>query len=382
MKKIGILGCTGSIGKSALRVIEADEDLKPTLLANESDLTGLKKLIEKYNPDTAICVGHSYLYHNGKEFNFSDNPLNFEETYADTDIVVNGIGGIAGLLPTLAVIRAGKILATANKESFVSAGSIINSEKVKNNGVIYPLDSEHSAIWQLLQGQKTIKKVVLTASGGAFRDYSSERLKSATSIDALKHPTWLMGKKVTVDCATLMNKGMEIIEAKHFFGLPVDVIGHRESIVHAFVQFEDGTFHANMSYPDMVVPISYALHYSQNQNNKKLDSNKFIPKQIDLSELSSLNFFKLDEVRFPCLSLAKQVSEMGDRAGCVLNAADEVLVNRYLKGEIGFYDISTGISKALDKFAENGDFEDINSVFRMDKAVREYTLSIDFGGLR
>lgn len=371
MKTVGILGCTGSIGQSTLKVISSDEQLRVGFLANYSDLAGLKRLIAIYNPETALCIAKNYLYKEGKEYELPDGFLEKTESYADCDIVINGIVGLAGLAPSLAVLRAGKILATANKESFVCAGRIINTVKNQFNGVIYPLDSEHSAVWQLLQG-KQAEKIILTASGGAFRDFSKEQLRNATAESALAHPNWKMGKKVTIDCATLMNKGMEIIEAKHLFGLPVEVIGHRESIIHAMIRFSDGSINANLSHPDMALPISYAIHYP--------DSAPSVVTPLNFAALCSLNFFELDEEKFPCLKLAKQAAISGDISGLVLNAADEVLVNKYINGEINFYDISFGIEKAMDKYATNGDFDDLESVFRMDKAVKEYTLSIDFGG--
>lgn len=370
MKKIAVLGCTGSIGKSTLKVISSDADLCVGLLANNRDLNGLKALISKYQPSIAICVEAGYLYRDGKEYEISNNPLESAEIYSDCDIVVNGIVGLAGLLPSLAVLRAGKILATANKESFVCAGTLINGEKEKNNGVIYPLDSEHSAVWQLIDGKNNVEEIILTASGGAFRDKSKEELKSVKAEEALKHPNWIMGKKVTVDCATLLNKGMEIIEAKHLFGIKTATLGHRESIVHALVKYSDGSFQANLSTPDMTTPISYALHYPE--------YGKPLVKELDLTTIGTLNFFKLDEERFPCLGLARYAAKEGDISGCILNAADEILVDRFIKGDIGFYDISDGIKMALDKFSRCGNFEDSDSVFRMDKEVREYTLNIGF----
>ncbi len=371
MKKIGILGCTGSIGKTTLRVIDDDSTKKVELLANNNNLEELKVLIRKYQPSIAICVDKNYLYKDGKEYTVDSGVLADESIYKECDIVVNGIVGLAGLAPTLAVIRSGAVLATANKESFVCAGAIINKEKEKYKASIFPVDSEHSAVWQLIDGRKDIKDIVITASGGAFRDRSREELVYSTAEEALNHPNWIMGKKVTIDCATLMNKGMEIIEAKHLFGRIPTVVGHRESQVHALVQYADGTFNANISRPDMYVPICYALNYP--------DIKTTTVEELHLEELS-LNFFRLDEEKFPCLSIAKKVSTMGDIAGCVMNAADEVLVHRYMHGDIGFYDISTGIERALAKFGRKGDFSTIGEVFCMDKAVREYTSSMSFGG--
>ncbi len=372
MKTVAVLGCTGSIGQSALKVISSDADMRVGLLANYGNLDGLKKLIRTYSPAIAVCVSENYLYKDGREYVLSNNPLEDADIYADCDVVVNGIVGLAGLKPSLAAVRAGKILATANKESFVCAGTIINDVKKQTNGVIYPLDSEHSAVWQLIDGKSDVSEIIITASGGAFRDLTKEELKYAKASDALKHPNWKMGKKVTVDCATLVNKGMEIIEAKHLFGIKTTAIGHRESIIHALVKHNDGTLSANLSAPDMVTPIAYALNYPK--------SARPLAAELDLSKLGSLNFYSLDENRFPCLRLAKNAAKCGDVAGCVFNAADEVLVNAYIDGVIGFYDVAAGIDKAMNKFACEGNFEDLDALFRMDKAVREYTLYSVIGG--
>lgn len=372
MKKIGVLGCTGSIGKSTLSVCRSSGEFCVTFLANFRSLDALKADIAEFKPKIAVCVEARYLYENGKEYTLPEDFLADPNNYACCDLAVNGISGLAGLKPSMAVLRAGKILATANKESFVCAGSLINALKKETNGVIYPLDSEHSAVWQLLSNRNDAKKIILTASGGAFRDLPYERLKEAKAADALRHPTWNMGKKVTIDCATLMNKGMEIIEAKHLFRLPVEILGHRESLIHAMVEYSDGTVAANISATDMRVPISYALHYPRRASEPT--------KKLDL--LSDLHFFRPDTKRFPCLEIAKEAAKSGDIAGCVMNSADEVLVEKYLSGEISFYDISDGIKAAMDKFAVSGDFDDNEAVFRMDKAVREYTLSMFCGGKR
>lgn len=371
MKRIGVLGCTGSIGTTTLNVVRASDDIKVELLVNNSDLVGLKRLIAEFSPKIAICLSKRYIYAGGVECELSDeNVLSDSGLYNDCDLVVNGIVGLSGLAPTLAVLEAKKILATANKESFVCAGKIIEEYKQKNNGIIYPLDSEHSAVWQLLQTDRAVNRIIITASGGAFRDKSIAELRGSKAVDALRHPNWIMGKKVTIDCATLMNKGMEIIEAKHLFGIIPDVIGHRESYVHALVEYTDGTYNANISVPDMFFPISYALHYP---------SSAIAKESWELSD-KAFNFFKLDEQKFPCLAIAKKTAHRGDIAGCVMNTADEVLVQKYLKDEIKFYDIPEGIERALDEFGGNGDFSSVEEVFRMDKAVREYTLRMSFGG--
>ncbi|MBR1748137.1 MAG: 1-deoxy-D-xylulose-5-phosphate reductoisomerase [Clostridia bacterium] len=371
-KRLAVLGCTGSIGTSTLKVADRG-DFSVDLLANYSDLDGLKRLIQKYNPRIAVCVGRGYLYQAGKEYaSVPEDFLTAPEVYSGSDIVVNGIVGLAGLRPTLAAVRAGKIVATANKESLVCAGTLITKElSIHPQSKLYPLDSEHSAVWQILRPERA-EKIILTASGGAFRDLSRQELTFAKASDALKHPTWIMGKKVTVDCATLVNKGMELIEAKHLFCLPTEAIGHRESVIHAIVKNADGTYAAALSAPDMVSPISYALHYPA-------VGPEVVPC-LDFAKLGSFSFFSLDEERFPAFRLAKDVLSSGDIAGCVFNAADEVLVSRFLADEIGFYDLSDGIQRALDVFADEGDFSCEEEVFRMEKAVREYTLNMRFRG--
>lgn len=372
MKKIGVLGCTGSVGRTALKVIACDEDKEVVFLLNNTDLDGLKEQIAVFNPYVAVCLDKKYLYRDGKEY-FCDNIKDYlSEFISYCDIVINGIVGLAGLVPTIETMKAGKILATANKESFVCAGKIINEYKDKFTGEIRPLDSEHSAVWQLIDGKNNVDRIIITASGGAFRDKTAEELKFCSAEDALKHPNWIMGKKVTIDCATLMNKGMEIIEAKHLFGRKAEVIGHRESYVHAIVQYADGTYNANISYPDMSVPVSYALNYPEIKDAHS--------KKLDLTG-KSLNFFPLNEVLFPCLAIAEWVADSGDIAGTIMSSADEILVQRYLADEIGFYDIPYGIKKALDKFGQEGDFSSVEEVFSMDKQVREYTLNMRFGGI-
>lgn len=370
-KKLAILGCTGSIGTSTLKVVEKG-DFSVGLLANYSDGKGLRALIEKFRPAFAVCVSDNYLYCGGKEYLLPDGFLSDPATYVDVDLVVNGIAGLAGLLPTLGALRAGKPIATANKESFVCAGSLITAASKRFSAPLYPVDSEHSAAWQLLHNNLNAQKIVITASGGAFRDLTREELAFAKARDALNHPNWLMGKKVTIDCATLVNKGMELIEAKHLFHLPCEAIGHRESIVHAMVHNKDGSVLAHLSKPDMVSPISYALHYPAS-------SFQTVPT-MDLTEIGALRFFKLDRDRFPSLSIAEEANKMGDIAGCVFSVADEVLVSRYLADEIGFYDLSDGIRHAFDTFAEPGDFSSTEAVFCMEKKVKEYTLNMRFGG--
>lgn len=369
-KRIAILGATGSIGKTAIKVVSAHpERFCFALIANYSDLKGLKELIGKYNPDTAICLAEKYYIKQGRIMPFEQDILEKSSLYDDIDIVINGIAGIAGLKPTLAVLNSNARLATANKESFVCAGSIICSARDRLKKEIYPVDSEHNTVWQLLKGnEKDVKSIIITASGGAFRDLPKEELQNVTAADALRHPNWVMGKKVTIDCATLVNKGMEIIEAKYLFNCKnVKAVMHRESIIHAMVELSDNSILAGLSNPDMTLPIQYALSYPDRPEGGV--------KPIDFTTLRSLNFGGIDTEKFPCFKIACEVSKQGDGAGTAFNAADEVAVNAFLAGEIGYYDIPALISAALDKYGtERG--ETLEEIFRIDKASREYTLSI------
>ena len=247
-KRIAILGSTGSIGKTTLDIVKRySDEFSVVLLANGANREKLQEQIKEFKPEVAFC-SDGYLMVNGEEVAFDKDYLAKKETYANIDVIVNGIVGVAGLAPTLAVIDAGKVLCTANKESFVVAGNLINDRLTNSTTKIHPMDSEHSTVWQCIDDINNVKKIVLTASGGAFRDLSKDKLTEAKAEDALKHPTWVMGKKVTIDCATLMNKGMEIIEAMHIFKTKdIDVVMHRESIVHSLVMMKDNTLIAGLS---------------------------------------------------------------------------------------------------------------------------------------
>jgi 1-deoxy-D-xylulose-5-phosphate reductoisomerase len=367
-KKIAVLGCTGSIGSTALKIIRSYlGEFEVSLLANGSDIRGLKKLIGEFSPDKAYC-GTGFLFRGGEEKPFDKDFLGREEAYADTDIVVNGISGLAGLAPTLAAIRAGKIIATANKESIVCGGSLIKRALEENpRAELRPVDSEHSTVWQCLGDVKNVKSIILTASGGAFRDYTRGQIENARAADALRHPNWVMGKKVTVDCATLMNKGMEIIEAKRLFGIDdVRVVLHRESIVHSLVEMKDGALIAGLSNPDMEIPIQYALFYPERRRTSV--------KRFSLSDVGRLSFGRINEELFPCFGLCKKAAEYGDYAGTVMNAADEIAVKAYLCGEIGFYGISDCVEKAFEKFGYEGRVGNEKELYRIDGEAREYIL--------
>ncbi|MFA6866705.1 MAG: 1-deoxy-D-xylulose-5-phosphate reductoisomerase [Clostridia bacterium] len=369
MKRIAVLGATGSIGTTTLNIIEKHrEQFCVSLIVNNTSIEALKILIEKFKPSIAICVGAKYMYAYGKKVPFVENILEDSTLYNDSDIVVNGIVGLAGLKPTLAVLNSKATLATANKESFVCAGSFICQLRDKNNKKILPLDSEHSTIFQCLQGNfNYLKSIVLTASGGAFRNLKMEELAKVTAKDALKHPTWVMGKKVTIDCATLVNKGMEIIEAKYLFGCDnIRVIRHDESIIHSLIELKDNSMIAGLSNPDMTIPIQYALSYPE-----RIESS--VPT-LDLAKIGTLHFSEIDEEKFPCFGIAKEVALKGDVEGTIFTTADEVLVTAFMQEKIGFYDISNIIKSALDHFCTKK-ADTIEDIFCMEQRVREYTLN-------
>ena len=368
VKRIALLGCTGSIGTTALNVIRKyKNEYKLVLIANNNNIEGLKRISSEFKPDI-VFSNSGYLYINNIEKPFDKEFLSRPETYKNVDIVINGIVGLAGLAPTIATLKAGKILATANKESLVCAGNLINLNLKNYKGEIRPIDSEHSTIWQCIGNNKNnVESLILTASGGAFRNLNKNELVAAKASQALKHPNWVMGKKVTIDCATLVNKGMEIIEAKHLFGINnIKTIQHNESIIHSLVGMKDGTLIAGLSNPDMEIPIQYALTYPERKQTSI--------KKLKLEELGQLNFGKLDEDKFPCLSICKKVSKYGDYAGTILNAADEVAVEMYLKDKIGFYEISDFINSAFHKFGFEGNINHIDDIYGIDKEVKEYIL--------
>ncbi len=370
MKKLAILGCSGSIGKTTMNIIRNYPlDFSVEILVNNTNILELQNLMAEFNPKYALCVSLKLMFINGEKVPYDEGFLSNKESFLSCDLVINGIVGIAGLLPSIATIMADKPLATANKESLVCGGGFINDLLAKHNSKILPMDSEHSTIWRCLSDDVTnVESIILTASGGAFRNLTKAELKNAKASDALRHPTWIMGKKVTIDCATLMNKGMEIIEAKWLFHTnKIDVLQHNESIIHSLVLLKDGTFIAGLSTPDMTIPIQYALTYPK--------VCKTSVKTLDLATIRTLNFGDIDEDNFPCLAIAKEVSRYGDTQGTIMNSANEVMVELYLNNSVGFYDISNYIKTALDKFSSEN-CQSIEEIVRMDIRVREYLYSI------
>jgi 1-deoxy-D-xylulose-5-phosphate reductoisomerase len=344
VKRLAILGSTGSIGQQTLEVVRAFPDRFRIIgLAAGQNLERLARQVEEFKP--------ALIYHQGKRTRPTKagcELLSLEDMarHPEVDAVVIATSGKAGLAPTLAAVKAGKNVALANKESLVAAGEIITREAKANGARILPIDSEHSAIWQCLQGEKQSPvRIILTASGGPFRHYTKNQLRQVTPAQALKHPSWQMGKKVTIDSATLMNKGLEVIEAHWLFDLPIDrvtVIIHPQSIIHSMVEFADGAVKAQLSHPDMRLPIQYALAYPERWPNPELP-------RLDWSQIKELTFEPPDFNTFPCLRLAIEAGKQGGTYPAVLCAADEVAVELFLAQRIKFTDIARLVGLALSK---------------------------------
>ena len=366
MKKgIAILGSTGSIGIQALEVISENNDLfdVEVLTANENSRLLIKQA-KIYNPNSVVIVNENKY----DEVYSALNPLNIKvysgknslEQIVESekiDVVLTAVVGYSGLIPTINAIKNGKKIALANKETLVVAGELITRLSLEYGTEIIPVDSEHSAIFQCLVGEEKnpIEKIILTASGGPFRGKTREELISITKEQALKHPNWSMGAKITIDSATLMNKGLEVIEAKWLFNLTkkqIDVVVHPQSIIHSAIQFEDGSIKAQLGLPDMKLPIQYALGFPYRIKNSF--------KRFNFLDFSKLTFEEPDIKTFKNLVLAYKAMESGGNAPCVLNAANEVAVNAFLKNEIAFLKMSDLIDNCLEKitFVKNPTLED------------------------
>jgi 1-deoxy-D-xylulose-5-phosphate reductoisomerase len=353
IKNIAILGSTGSIGTQALEVIGANPNLfKAVVLTAQSNVDLLIKQALLFNPEIVVIVDEekysilkSALQHTSIIVKAGADALCEVVELPKLNIVLTALVGFAGLKPTIAAIKAGKDVALANKETLVVAGQLINTLTDQNQVKILPVDSEHSAIFQCLIGEKSpIEKIYLTASGGPFRGKNIEYLSDVTKEKALKHPNWVMGAKITIDSATLMNKGLEVIEAKWLFNLDIkqiDVIVHPQSIIHSIVQFEDGSMKAQMGVPDMKLPIQYALTYP---NRIKNDFKRF-----NFLDYPNLTFEKADTKTFRNLALAYHAMENGGNMPCIVNAANEVVVAEFLKDNIGFLQMSEVIETCMAK---------------------------------
>jgi 1-deoxy-D-xylulose-5-phosphate reductoisomerase len=350
IKRVAVLGSTGSIGRQTLDVIRAlSQRFRVVGLAAGKNLELLAEQVREFKPELIGCPPENDDVEKLKrlvDIKGDLLPLDEVAAHPNADMAVIATSGKAGLRPTLAALRAGKNIALANKESLVSAGEIITGEARKSGARILPVDSEHSAIWQCLSGEsQEAARIILTASGGPFRRLSPEQLKEVTVAQALQHPSWQMGKKVTVDSATLMNKGLEVIEAHWLFHMPydrIDVLIHPQSIIHSMVEFIDGSIKAQLSYPDMRLPIQYALSYPERFINPQLP-------RIDWSQVRSLDFEPPDYDKFPCLRLAIEAGRRGGTYPAVLCAADEVAVELFLDGRMLFKDIASSIERTLEQ---------------------------------
>lgn len=352
-KNIAILGSTGSIGLNTFRVVRLHSDKYNVLaLGAGKNVEVLAQQIAEWKPKkvavqdrhTAEALSNRLSGQSSVKILHGTGGYVEIATMTEVDTVVSAISGAAGLIPTYEAVRAGKQVALANKETMVMAGQLIMAEAAKRGSALLPIDSEHSAILQCLRGhsREDVKRVILTASGGPFLSFTPSEMKKVTAEQALKHPNWEMGPKVTIDSATLMNKGLEAIEAKWFFDLTMEKIGiviHPQSIIHSMVEYNDGSIIAQLGVPDMTIPISYALAYPR---HLKIDASP-----LDLWELESLTFEPVDTEKFPCLSLALEAAHLGGTMPTVLNAANEVAVQAFLEKRIGFTDIPMLIRKTM-----------------------------------
>ena len=379
MKKVFVLGSTGSIGVNCLNVISnLKENFEVAGLTVNSNTELLLDQINKFNPQVVVVRDEkaakdlSHKIPSGCELLVGEEGLIKAAKEIDYDIFMGAMVGFAGLTPTIEAIERGKRIALANKETLVVAGEIVTNLILENSAEIIPVDSEHSAIYQCLVGENLneVEKLILTASGGPFREKDKSFFENATVDEALNHPNWNMGSKITIDSATMMNKGLEVIEAHWLLGLPsdkIEVVIHPQSIIHSMVQFVDGSIKAQLGLPDMKLPIQYALTFPERlQNNFE---------RTNLPPIGSLSFSEPDLNKFECLKLAYDVLNEGGAAPCILNAANEVAVSKFLNKEIKFSHIPLLINKALDKVETNFS-SDLESIFECDRKTREYVHTI------
>ena len=376
MKRISILGSTGSIGTQCLDVISGNRDrFSVEALSCSKSIELLCRQIEEFSP-AAVCVAEEAdaaelsKKYRGIEFFHGDEGLRAIAAMEDCDMVVNSLMGMRGLEPTMAAIEAGKDIAFANKETIVVGGQLV-MDAVKRRGVkLLPVDSEHRAVFQCIQGSagNEIRRLILTASGGPFRGYSAEQLKSVTLEQALAHPNWSMGKKITVDSATMMNKGLEVIEAKWLFDIPaekIQIVVHPQSILHSAVEYCDGSVIGQMGLPDMRVPIAYALSYPERM---EMTSSM---KSLDFFSLKDgMTFYPADAEVFRTIGLAYEACRIGGSYPVALNGANEVLVDMFLKGKIRFTDIQDTLVKVMEEHRPVQDL-DIEGILEEDSRIRE-----------
>ena len=372
-KRISILGSTGSIGTQTVDVLDSI-NAEVTALTTNKNIKLLEQQVRKLKPKLAVAFDEKsaqdlkiMLADTNVKVESGMNGLIHAAAMENTDVVVTAVVGMVGLLPTMAAIEAGHDIALANKETLVCAGSIV-TEAAKKKGVkILPVDSEHSAIFQCVQAAQGNKldKIILTASGGPFFGKKYDELKNATPAEALKHPNWSMGAKITIDSATMFNKGLELIEAMWLYDMPqekIEIIVHRESIIHSLIEFEDGAVLAQLDVPDMRLPIQYALTYPERVPCKM--------ERLNLAKVGKMTFFAPDEIAFPALKLARKAASLKGNMGAVMNGANEAAVELFLKEKIGFLDIPKLVNNAMEqiKYKDNITLDD---VIMYDKQARE-----------
>ena len=374
---ISILGSTGSIGTQALDVARKLK-LNICAITAHSNIDVLEQQVREFNPSLAVV----FCEDKAKELKTKIADTNTKvlagmeglieaSTISSADMVLNSVVGMVGLLPTISAIKAGKDIALANKETLVAGGQLVMDALKENKVNMYPVDSEHSAIFQCLQGmnqKKELKKLILTASGGPFFGKKIEELKNVTVKDALNHPNWSMGVKITIDSASMMNKGLEIIEASWLFDMPqdkIDVVVHRESIIHSMIEFVDNSVIAQLGLPDMRIPIQYAITYPNRFESPV--------KELDLTEISNLSFFKPDYETFKCLSACKKAIEIGGSAPAIVNGANEVANKLFRDGKIKFLEIGELVTSALHNVEKN-ELKSVDDVLIADKSARQYVM--------
>ena len=377
-KKIVILGSTGSIGTQTLDVVKHQGDIEVLGLTANSRIDVLEEQIEAFHPQMVCVMKEDKAQILKERLQAKGIPtevvtgvegLTKVATIREAEIVVTAVVGMIGLVPTIEAIKAGKTIALANKETLVTAGDLVMRLAKEHNVSILPVDSEHSAIFQSLQGNqhKSIEHLILTASGGPFRTFSKEALKEVTVEQALKHPNWVMGSKITIDSATLMNKGLEVIEAKHLFDVSpsqIEVVVHKESIVHSMVAYKDGSVMAQLGMPDMRHPIAYALNYPERREATYIE-------KLDLVKAGKLSFEAPRKEDFPCLQLAYDALEIGGTMPAVLNAANEEVVAAFLNKKVSFLQIPEIIHRVMDKHISISN-PNLEQILESDRWAREY----------
>jgi len=372
-RKIAILGATGSIGKSTLDLVErSPERFEVTAVTAATNVETLAQIARRTGAELAVIADASKLQQlqdllQGTDCRAAAGSEGMIEAAAgEAELVIAAIVGCAGLRPTMAAVEAGRTVALANKEALVTAGELMTNAAKANGATLLPIDSEHNAIFQCLVGSRDedVSRIILTASGGPFRTATAEAMGAATPAQAVAHPNWSMGAKISVDSATLMNKGLELIEAHYLFGLPsnrLNILIHPQSVIHSMVEYVDGSVLAQLGSPDMRIPIAYALAWPERMQTPA--------QRLDLAAISRLDFEEPDMTRFPALRLARQALEAGGSAPIVLNAANEVAVARFLSGEIRFPDIVGAVAEALSR-SRHDHPQSIDEVLQIDRATR------------